>query len=124
MNKPLALVIEDDNDIAEMFASVLREADFATEIILDGEVAEKRLAEVVPDVVLLDLRLPYVSGQVIFSQISKDKRLVHTRVVVVTANPDMARSLPENAPFVLYKPVDLKHLRSLIKRLDPRTVDV
>jgi DNA-binding response OmpR family regulator len=121
MKKPLALVIEDDNDIAEMFASVLHEADFATEIILTGDVALKRLAAVVPDVVLLDLRLPYVPGLDIFTQISKDKRLARTRVIVVTANPDMARSLPANAPFVLYKPVDLKQLRALIKRLDPRS---
>lgn len=120
MKKPLALVIEDDQDIAIVFANVMRQADYDAEIILDGNTAIERLAEVAPDVVLLDLRLPGVSGGDILAQIRRDERLAKTRVVIVTANPDMVQALPESTPFVLLKPIDLNQLRALAKRLDPR----
>jgi DNA-binding response OmpR family regulator len=121
MKKPLALIIEDDQDIAKVFASVMDQADYDAEIIHAGDRALERLAEVVPDLVLLDLRLPVVSGKEILTQIHLDKRLSKTRTVIVTANPDMAQDLPESTPFVLLKPVDVNQLRALAKRLDPRT---
>lgn len=121
MKKPLALVIEDDQDIAKVFASVMDQADYNAEIILEGNTAIERLAEVVPDVVLLDMRLPGVSGKEILAQIHLDERLSKTHVVIVTANPDVAQDLPESTPFVLLKPIDVNQLRALAKRLDPRT---
>ena len=121
MKKPMALIIEDDQDISMVFSSVMREADYDTEIIHEGDKAIERLAEVIPDIVLLDLRLPGVSGKEILAQINVDRRLVNTRVVIVTANPDMVRDLPESTPFVLLKPIDVNQLRALAQRLHPET---
>ena len=61
--KPLALVIEDDQKQATVFAQALRMAEYETEIIRDGQEALTRLGEVIPALVVLDLHLPKISGK-------------------------------------------------------------
>ena len=61
--KPLALIIEDSEDVALVFHTAMERADYAAETIYNGSVALERLAEVVPDLVVLDLHLPGVSGE-------------------------------------------------------------
>lgn len=58
----LALVIEDDADLATIFAGALQAAGFAVETIRDGAQAVTRLAETIPHVVVLDLH-PFKAGQ-------------------------------------------------------------
>ena len=48
MTNPLALIIEDHKDLAEIFTRALQHAEFDTETIKDGTVALARLAAVVP----------------------------------------------------------------------------
>ena len=62
MGNEFALVIEDHEDISNLFCLVLQESGFQTEIIGSGDEAISRLADVVPDVVILDLHLPGVQG--------------------------------------------------------------
>ncbi len=54
MAKNLALVIEDDPGLSEIFSRSLQQADFEVEAILDGQVARERLKEATPNVVMLD----------------------------------------------------------------------
>jgi CheY-like chemotaxis protein len=118
--KPLALVIEDDNMQATVFAQALRMADFETEIIQNGREALNRLSEVVPALVVLDLHLPEVAGKDIFEQIKADERLVKTRVMLATADPLLAESLRAGVNLVLLKPISFNQLRDLASRFRPR----
>jgi DNA-binding response OmpR family regulator len=113
----VALVIEDHRDISTLFGMVLEEAGFQTEIIRTGSAAVARLAEIVPDVVILDLHLPGVQGDEILRQIRADARLAKTRVIVITAYAALAKTLQGEADLVLLKPVDLNLLRRLVARL-------
>ena len=63
MNNPFALIIEDDEDLSLIFSEALTAAQFETEVIQDGGSAVARLAETTPDVVVLDLHLPNISGK-------------------------------------------------------------
>jgi CheY-like chemotaxis protein len=117
MSDDLALVIEDHEDISALFCMVLQEAGFRTEIIGSGSEAVTRLADVVPDVVILDLHLPGVQGDQILHQIRTDERMAETRVVVITAYAALARTLQDEADLVLIKPVSLNLLRRLVGRL-------
>jgi len=119
MTSPLALVIEDDPGQADIFAQALKMAGFETEIISDGAAALERLTEVVPALVVLDLQLPYVSGDQILKQIRADERLVQTRILLATANPQMAEPLREESDLVLLKPISFNQLRDLAGRLLP-----
>lgn len=122
MNKPLALIVEDEKDLSDIFAEALQHADFATEIVRDGQLALNRLAEIVPALVLLDLHLPNVAGTDILKYIRQDERLAKTQVIVVTADARSAEFLRTDAELVLVKPVRFSQLRDLTARIRPTTV--
>jgi DNA-binding response OmpR family regulator len=117
--KPLALIVEDDQKQATIFAQALRMAEFETEVIRDGNEALNRLASVVPAVVVLDLHLPQVGGKDILQEIRADSRLDNTRVILATADALLADSLQSEADLVLLKPISFGQLRDLAKRLRP-----
>ncbi len=117
ISNPLALIIEDGEDLAMIFAGALQEAQFEIETISDGQMALDRLAEVTPAVVVLDLHLPNVPGKDILRQIRADERLSETRVILATADPLTARELQAEANLVLLKPVSFDQLSILASRL-------
>lgn len=117
MNKPLALVIEDDPDLSEIFSVALRGGGFETEIIRDGQVAIDRLAGDAPAVIVLDLHLPHVDGATILQKIHANERFAKTAVIVTTADAQLADGLRGKADLVLLKPVGVDQLRELAKRM-------
>ncbi len=118
-NKALALVIEDDEDAAAIFAEALQAAALNPEIIREGQAALARLAEVAPALVALDLHLPQVSGREILRHIRADARLSDTKIIIISADPRMADTLREEADLVLIKPVSYRQVRDLAARLHP-----
>lgn len=119
MEKPSALIIEDDRDIVALFRHVLDLAGYRTEIVLHGKVAVEHLAQSTPDIVLLDLGLPGVSGGEILGMMHADERLKNVPVVVITAHPHLVESLPAKPVLVLIKPVDIEQMSVLIQRICP-----
>lgn len=116
---PFAMIIEDNPEQSEIFTKALQLAGFEVEAILDGQAAMDRLAVTIPQVVVLDLHLPHVSGDKILTQIRSDERLSMTRVILATANPHMADSLRDDSDLVLIKPISFTQLKSLAERLRP-----
>ena len=119
MSKPLALIIEDNIDLAAILASSLQAIGFEVETIHDGGKALARLAEIVPTLVVLDLHLPHLSGTNALRQIQSDRRLLETRVVIATADAAMADELRDKADLVLLKPLSISQIRDLATRLVP-----
>ena len=119
MKKAFALIIEDTELLAEYFAHVLQSAEYDTEIVGDGRQAQQRLQEVTPDMILLDLNLPYVSGEDLLAQIRSDKRLRDTRVIIASAEGTQAGQIREQADLVLQKPVDHKQLKIFVTKFHP-----
>ena len=118
-NKPSALIIEDDRDIVALFRHVLDLAGYRTEIVLHGKVAVEHLAKYTPDIVLLDLGLPGVSGGEILVMMREDERLKNVPVVVITAHAHLVEALPVAPQLVLIKPVNIEQLSNLILRICP-----
>lgn len=121
MEKPLALIVEDERDIAALFRHVLDIAGYQTDIAGDGREALKRLKSNPPDIVLLDLFLPGVSGVKILEQMRSSPELSAIPVVVITAHPQAADGLPIEPDLVLLKPVNLDQLSNLVQRLRTST---
>lgn len=117
MTKPTALIVEDDRDIVALFRHVLDIAGYQTEIMLNGKEAMSRLEGFQPNIVLLDLQLPGMSGIEILSRMRADDRLKNVPVVVITAYAPYADSLPVEPDLLLMKPVDIHQLSSLVQRL-------
>ena len=117
MTSSLALIIEDDPDLATIFAEALHGAEFETEIIADGQTALARLDIIIPSVVVLDLHLPFASGRDILEHIRADARLNDTRVILATADGSLADTLESKADLILLKPISFSQLRNLAARL-------
>lgn len=117
MNGKFALIIEDEEDLATIFSEALKAGGFQTETIYDGYIAQQRLAEVCPDVVVLDLNLPHVDGNQLLIQIRDDPRLEKTRVLVATADANMAEMLDREADLILLKPISFIQLRMMAERM-------
>ena len=117
MDKPIALLIEDDRDIATLFRHVLDIGGYHTKILSDGKDAMEYLSSVRPDIVLLDLQLPSLSGADILKQMREDESLKSIPVIVVTAFAYLAENLPIEPDLVLSKPVNINDLSNLIKRI-------
>jgi DNA-binding response OmpR family regulator len=116
----LALVIEDDDNLSAIFAEALKMAGYQTETIQDGAVASRRIKNTTPDLILLDLHLPHVSGEEILRQIRADDRLKQTNVVLATADHLLSDMLQDQVTFVLLKPISVSQLSTLAARLHPQ----
>ncbi len=123
MTKPLALIIEDNATLSQIFSLTLQ-ANFEVEAITDGKSALLRLSEITPDLVILDLHLPNVSGRELLDYIRAEKRMKKTRVILATADERQSESLQEIADIVLLKPISPVQLRELALRFkdNPRKV--
>ncbi len=118
--KPLALVVEDNADQNLVFTMALNKAGFATESVHNGADAQQRLKEIVPEIVILDLHLPDIDGNIILAQIRSDRRLSKVNVVLATADAAFADALESQAELVLLKPVSFSQLSQLASRFNPK----
>jgi CheY-like chemotaxis protein len=116
MARPFVLIVEDDPKLREIVRLTL-EADFNLEFCTDGQTALERLKNVIPQIVVLDLNLPGLSGREVLAYIRSETRLARTQVVLTTADNRQAETLNNEADIVLLKPVSPAQLRELTLRL-------
>ncbi len=117
--KPFGYIVEDYDDTANLFKWALEMAGYVVEVAKDGAVAQKRLSEIIPDLIILDIHMPRVSGDKLLQQIRSDERLVDTRVFLATADANMAAQLRDQAELVLLKPISVAQLKDLAERFRP-----
>src|SRR5262245_60924729 len=110
MDRPFALIVEDDIELSDIFSVVLQASGMDTEIVRDGGMALAKIHETQPDVVVLDMHLPNVSGMDILTQVRAQPELSGVRVVVVTADAMLARASENDADLALIKPVSFNQI--------------
>ncbi len=119
IEKPLAYIVEDNQDTVTIFQSALEMAGYDVQVALDGAVAQNQLATIIPDLIILDLHMPHITGDILLKQIRADERLVDTRVFLATADANMASHLRDQAELVLLKPIGFSQLKDLAERFRP-----
>lgn len=114
----LALIIEDDEDLANIFAEALRGVGYNVELAVDGRAAQERLRnDIPPFLILLDMHLPHISGADLLAEIKQDERFAKTTIILTTADARMGETYGDQADFVLIKPISFVQLRDLTNRL-------
>jgi len=98
------LIVEDDAQIRKMYRTALLLAGFAVREATDGLDALRALDEGTPDLVILDLGLPLMSGFSIHQELAAQAHTRHIPVVIVTGSDMNLDHL--DVPCVLRKPVD------------------
>jgi CheY-like chemotaxis protein len=117
----LALIIEDDEDLADIFAEALRGVGFEVEEVADGKAAQERLSSgTLPFLILLDMHLPHISGGELLTQIKQDERFAKTIIIITSADARMGEAYSDQADFVMIKPISFVQLRDLTGRLKPK----
>lgn len=119
MAKPLVFVVEDDPSLGTLFSDVMQDMGLDTQLIRDGRLANQQLDTAVPDMVLLDLHLPHVSGLEILNRIRSDSRLEKTRVAMITADAVRVKEAQGKADLILIKPIGYFDLRDMVAKLLP-----
>ena len=114
------LLVEDDEELAELIQDYLQTMEFKVDIENDGAKAMARIINEQPDIVLLDLMLPGMDGISICKQVRSQ---FHNLIVMLTASNetmDHVLGLEIGADEYLNKPIEprilLAHLRALLRR--------
>ena len=116
-----ALIIEDDEDLANIFAEALRGVGFEVDHAPDGKIAQEKIqGDAVPFLVLLDMHLPHISGAELLAEMKADERFASTLIIITTADARMGETYRDQVDFVLVKPISFVQLRDLTARLKPQ----
>ena len=79
------LIVEDETDIQELLRFNLMKAGFEISCVDSGEDAIPEMRNYQPDLVLLDLMLPGISGLEVCRQVRNDPHLAQTPIIIVSA---------------------------------------
>ena len=128
VTKQKILIVDDDNNIAELISLYLTKECFETKIVNDGELALKEFQTFRPNLILLDLMLPGIDGY----QVCRELR--HTSdvpIIMLSAKGetfDKVLGLELGADDYIIKPFDSKELvarvRAVLRRFQPKQAAV
>lgn len=115
------MIVEDDRFLSFLLKSRLEKDGFLVEQMFDGEEAIQRLKQMVPDLIILDLIMPKVTGFEVLKAISVTPQLVKVPVVIVSnlaqdSDIEKARELGAKEYYVKVK-VSIDDLVGRIKTL-------
>jgi len=113
------LIIEDEADAAELFAEMMRVSGFRVLKTSSSAPAITMMIEEKPDVVILDIMMPEVSGLDILRLMRRDPKLARIPVVVVSAKSmpaDVKNGMEAGASTYLTKPVGFLELKDAVER--------
>ena len=114
------LVVEDNDLNRKLFCDVLRASGFAVEPVADGELVLNSARAFDPDLVIMDIQLPNVSGVDLIAAMRRDAALKDTPVLAVTAyagKGDEERIRDAGATGYLSKPVSIGPFMAAVRGL-------
>ena len=79
------IVVEDNELNLKLFCDLLRAHGYETEAVRDGREAVERTRAFQPDLIIMDIQMPHVSGLELIEQLKADPDLKHIPVMAVTA---------------------------------------
>ena len=113
--KQRILIVDDDENIAELISLYLTKECFETKIVYDGESALDNLSTFKPNLILLDLMLPGIDGYQVCREIRKNN---NTPIIMLSAKGetfDKVLGLELGADDYVTKPFDSKEVMARIK---------
>jgi len=118
--KHRVLVVEDEDNIAMALDYLISREGYDYDRIATGGAALARIRETHPDVVLLDVMLPEVSGYEICQGVRLDPSLADVKIILMTARGsaiERRKGMALGADGFISKPFELRELREEVRRL-------
>ena len=118
------IIVEDEKDAAEMFAEMMRVSGYKVTKIFSSTPAIGIIAAENPDVVILDVMMPDISGLEVLRYMRREPALKDTPVILVSAKSmpsDIKTGMDAGASRYLTKPVSFLDLKKAVDELVVRT---
>ena len=128
---PRVLIAEDDPQGAELLEAYLADTGYEVQTAADGEETLRKVAAFKPDLILLDVMMPKISGFEVCKRLRADPATAATAVLMITAldqPSDVDRAVEVKTDDFLTKPINknelLLRVRALLEsRSTPRELD-
>jgi two-component system phosphate regulon response regulator PhoB len=119
------LIFEDEKDLAELLAFNLEKEGYAATCVHDGKLGLERAEAEPPDLILLDLMLPGLSGTEICRALRKNQRTANIPIIMITAKGDeidRVVGFEVGADDYIVKPFSMREvalrIKAVMKRLE------
>jgi len=119
------LVVEDNELNLKLFCDLLRAHGYEAEPVRDGREAVERARNFVPDLVIMDIQMPYISGLELIEQLKADEDLKAIPIMAVTAyaaKGDEERIREAGAEGYVSKPISVLRFVEAVAALLTRPV--
>ncbi len=127
-SKQKILIVDDDNNIAELISLYLTKECYETQIVNDGERALTAAASFAPNLILLDLMLPGMDGYQVCREIRKGSNIPIIMLSAKGETFDKVLGLELGADDYMIKPFDSKELvarvKAVLRRYQPAAAPV
>lgn len=117
------LVVEDDNNIAELLRLYLQKDGFEVSHAADGGKAVEMAREIQPDLVLLDIMLPVMDGWQVCRELRKTMKMPIIMLTAKGETEDKVSGLEMGADDYIVKPFEVKELLARVHAVLRRTGD-
>ncbi|TPG13660.1 response regulator [Sphingomonas oligophenolica] len=114
------LVVEDNELNLKLFCDLLRAHEFVAEPVRDGREAVARAREVCPDLIVMDIQMPHVTGYELILELKADEALRAIPIMAVTAyagREDEERIRSAGADAYVSKPISLARFMDAVGAL-------
>lgn len=119
-NMKKILIVDDEPNIIMSLEYTFKKSNFEVFIARDGQEALDILQNETPDAIILDVMMPNVDGYATITEIKKDEKLQHCKVVFLSAKnkeSDIEKGLGLGANAYMTKPFSIKKLVDKINEL-------
>jgi DNA-binding response OmpR family regulator len=116
---PTVLVVDDEPDVADLIRDTLRAEGFRAQVAHDGKQALELIRKKRPDLVILDLMMPHLTGFEVLEQLRQEPHTASIPVLILTGRGNAAdeqRGLALGAKRYLNKPFDVRALITEVRR--------
>ncbi len=86
MAREKILIIDDEQDLVKLVKEILELEDFQVSCAYDGEEGLKKATSEIPDLILLDIKMPGVNGFQVLERLKIDETTSHIPVVMLTTS--------------------------------------
>jgi CheY-like chemotaxis protein len=117
---PTILVADDEPEVVNLVRTLLEWQRYSVLDAVDGREALQQARRMVPDLILLDVRMPRMSGLAVLEKLQADPLTADIPVImlsVVTTYTEVRAALQRGAVAYLSKPFELKEMLELVQRV-------
>lgn len=116
--KKRIIIFDDDSDILEVCALILKSRDFDVQTETSCDELIKKVLAYAPDVIIMDNKIPTEGGVLATQRIKREFAAAHIPVIFFSANTYVeALSKQAEADYFLQKPFDITELEELIEKI-------